>query len=88
MTTIFRSTAGSPWSMAFGSTPCAASGPSGRPARSPDGWWTDGSAAGSAGGTHGAPRAKPISREQALVALAAHVEPGTICRPDRGLGML
>ncbi|MFF0065520.1 DUF6233 domain-containing protein [Streptomyces sp. NPDC005279] len=41
------------------------------------------------GETHGgAPRAKPISREQALVALAAHVEPGTICRPDRGRGML
>jgi uncharacterized protein DUF6233 len=39
--------------------------------------------------THGgAPRAKPISREQALAALAAHVEPCTICRPDRDLGML
>jgi uncharacterized protein DUF6233 len=36
----------------------------------------------------GAPRAKPISREQALAALAAHVEPCTICRPKRDLGTL
>ncbi|MER5463832.1 DUF6233 domain-containing protein [Streptomyces sp. NPDC002668] len=35
-----------------------------------------------------ASRARPISREQALAALAVHVEPCTICRPDRDLGML
>ncbi|MGI5399327.1 DUF6233 domain-containing protein [Streptomyces sp. CA-135486] len=45
---------------------------------------------GSRGAQHhgGAPRAKPISREQALAALAEQVAPCTICRPDRDLGML
>ncbi|MEU9014506.1 DUF6233 domain-containing protein [Streptomyces sp. NPDC048479] len=36
----------------------------------------------------GAARAKPISCEQALAALADHVEFCTICRSDRDLGML
>lgn len=36
----------------------------------------------------GTSRARLIGREQALAALAAHVEPCTTCRPDRDLGML